>query len=361
MTAVEEGALGEKLLHLKNSRSGYLSTVTTKLNEIDALLSNEGNLERVREKLSEFVTAFEKFKEAHILYTTFVKDEDCIARCQESFDREVVRKDNFIQRVQEWIVRVKETVRLDAQISPQDSMSRTSSRSTSKPSRRCEHSSRSGSHKSSGESKPGSVVLNQNTSEMRSRVPLQSSPVTRGFPTHNPEAPEWQHRPSVINKRKSSFDFSHPGAPSSPSERAFHDMLELHQHQNILQQQQNNIVEMLVTQQKKSSLPSPRVPNFDGDPLEYGSFIRAFENIIESKTSSSSERLYYLEQFTSGDVKELVRSCQYLPPDAGYDEARRLMKKKFGDDFRVVAAYESKALSWPEVRAEQVLSVPHEM
>ena len=129
-------------------------------------------------------------------------------------------------------------------------------------------------------------------------------------------------------------------------------MLELHQHQNILQQQQNNIVEMLTTQQKKRSLPSPRVLNFDGDPLEYGSFIRAFENIIESKTSSSSERLYYLEQFTSGDVKELVRSCQYLPPDAGYDEARRLMKKKFGDDFRVVAAYESKALSWPEVRAE---------
>ena len=376
MTAVEEGALGEKLVHLRNSRSGYLSTVTTKLNEIDALLSNDGNLERVREKLSEFVTAFEKFKEAHILYMSFVEDEDCIARCQESFDREVVRKDNFIQRVQEWIVRVEEAVRLDAQIRPQDSVSRTGSRSTSKPSRRSEHSSRSGSHKSSGtslsvvrakeaarmaelkaeaailkkrqfleeqrfrlkqdekrltleteiakskaredalasmdpnrrlvvpepkgvESKPGSVVLNQTTSEMRSRVPVQSLPVARGFPTHNPEAPEWQHHPSVINKRKSSSDSSHSGAPSSPSERAFHETLELHQHQNILQQQQNNIVEMLVTQQKKSSLPSPRVPNFDGDPLEYGSFIRAFENIIESKTSSSSERLYYLEQFKS--------------------------------------------------------------
>ena len=68
MAAVEEGALGEKLLRFKNSRLGYLSTVTTKLNEMDALLSNEGNLERVREKLSEFVTAFETFKEAHILY-----------------------------------------------------------------------------------------------------------------------------------------------------------------------------------------------------------------------------------------------------------------------------------------------------
>ena len=152
ITGVEEGTLGEKLLHLKNSRSGYLSTVTTKLNEIDALLSNKENLERVREKLSEFVTAFEKFKEAHILYLSFVEDEDCIARCQESFDREVVRKDNFIQRVQEWIVRVEEAVRLDAQISPQDSVSRIGSRSTSKPSRRSEHSSRSGSHKSSGTS-----------------------------------------------------------------------------------------------------------------------------------------------------------------------------------------------------------------
>ena len=227
-------------------------------------------------------------------------------------------------------------------------MSRTSSRSTSKSSR-SEHSSRSGSHKSSGTSlsvvrgkeaaihkkcqfqeeqrfcfkqdekcltleteiakskaredalasmDPNRrlVVPNQTTSEMR--VPVQSLPVARGFCTLNPEVLEWQKRPSVINKRKSSSDSSHSGALSSPSERAFHEMLELHQHQNILQQQQNKIVEMLVTQQKKSSLPNPGVPNFDGDPLEYGSFIRAFEYIIESKTSSSSKRLYYLEQFT---------------------------------------------------------------
>ena len=39
-------------------------------------------------------------------------------------------------------------------------------------------------------SKPGPVVLNQTTSEMRSRVPVQSLPVARGFPTHNQEAPE---------------------------------------------------------------------------------------------------------------------------------------------------------------------------
>ena len=108
----------------------------------------------------------------------------------------------------------------------------------------------------------------------------------------NPEAPEWPQRLLVTNNDGSLSGSNQSGALSSPSERAFHEMLELHQHQNALQRQQN----MLATQQKKSSLPHPKVPIFDGSPMEYGLFIRAFENIIESKTSSSSERLYYLEQ-----------------------------------------------------------------
>jgi len=94
-------------------------------------------------------------------------------------------------------------------------------------------------------------------------------------------------------------------------------MLGLHHHQNALQQQQNKIVEMLATQQKKSNLPQQRVPIFDGDPMEYVAFVRAFENIIEFKTLSSSERLYY----------------------------------------RIVTAYETQALNWPEVRAEESISL----
>ena len=91
--------------------------------------------------------------------------------------------------------------------------------------------------------------------------------------------------------------------------------------------------------------------------MDYGAFVRAFENVIESKTSSSSERLYYLEQFPSGDVKELVRSCHYLPPERGYQESRQLVKKKFGDDYRIATAYETKALNWPEVKAEDSISL----
>ena len=85
MLAVDEG---KRILHLKSSRSGYLSTVADKLNEIDALLTGEEKVECIWGKLNEFVAAFEKFEETHILYLSFVEAD--IVRYRESFDREVV-------------------------------------------------------------------------------------------------------------------------------------------------------------------------------------------------------------------------------------------------------------------------------
>ena len=181
--------------------------------------------------------------------------------------------------------------------------------------------------------------------------------ISSNIPDSNPEAPTWNQPPIASNRKERANESSHSNTSSTPSERAFHKIMELHQHQNTLQQQQNKVVEMLANQQRKSSLPQPRVPIFDDNPLEYGPFTRAFENIIESKTSNSSERLYYLEQFTSGDVKDLVRSCHYLAPEKGYKEARRLMKKKFGDDYCITAAYEYKALNWPEVKTKHSVAL----
>ena len=100
--------------------------------------------------------------------------------------------------------------------------------------------------------------------------------------------------------------------------------------------------------QNEVKLPQPRVPTFDGDAVEYCTFIRAFQSLIESHTQTGHERLYYLEQYTAGDVKELTRSCHHLPCDEGY----RLLKKKYADEYRTVCAYESKALAWPSIKPE---------
>lgn len=71
-------------------------------------------------------------------------------------------------------------------------------------------------------------------------------------------------------------------------------------------------------QQKVSTLPPLDIPVFSEDPLEFGFFMRAFEHGIEGRTDSNRDRLHFLEQFTRGRPKVLVRSCSHMHPDRDY-------------------------------------------
>ena len=82
----QEGVLFESLCQLKNERSGYLSTVTARRNEIDALLSHEENVQLVKEKLPGFLATVEKFKEADLAYSSHLQNDIMVARCQEQLN-----------------------------------------------------------------------------------------------------------------------------------------------------------------------------------------------------------------------------------------------------------------------------------
>ena len=65
-----------------NSRSGHLSTVTAISNEISGLLTDDHNLQEVKEKLPYLDNAFERFKEAHRDYVEEILDENAIIEGQ---------------------------------------------------------------------------------------------------------------------------------------------------------------------------------------------------------------------------------------------------------------------------------------
>ena len=117
-------------------------------------------------------------------------------------------------------------------------------------------------------------------------------------------------------------------------------------------QRQNEVTEMLIKQQSLSQLPHRDIPTFTGDPLTYRSFIRAFEHAIDSKTDSHQDRLYYLEQFTSGEPLDLIRSCEHMRPDRAYEEARALLDRHYGDELTIATAYIKKAMEWPQIKPE---------
>ncbi|KAJ8034240.1 hypothetical protein HOLleu_20993 [Holothuria leucospilota] len=80
--------------------------------------------------------------------------------------------------------------------------------------------------------------------------------------------------------------------------------------------------------QKLVSLPRRDIQIFDGKVQDYRAFIAAFEHNIEKFTENDQDRLYYLQQYTSGRPRELVRSCMGKDRNRGYDQARKELEEE---------------------------------
>ena len=115
---------------------------------------------------------------------------------------------------------------------------------------------------------------------------------------------------------------------------------------------QNEITSMLIKQQQLSLLPPKSIPVFDGDILQFRTFMSSFEHNIELKTDDAQDKLFYLEQYTKGQARELVRSCQHMDGNQGYLRAKRLLHEQFGNEYKISMAYIDKALSWPSIKPE---------
>ena len=149
----------------------------------------------------------------------------------------------------------------------------------------------------------------------------------------NPEAPVWR------KKHVKELTFGQNSKPQPTPATPPKDDIQL-----LLHQQQEAIMAL--------TLPQPEVPVFSGDPIDYCEFVRAFENLVERKTSSSSTRLYYLLQYTSGSVQDLVRSCLTMPDEIGYCEARRLLAKRYGQPYSIATSYVDRVINGAPIRAE---------
>ncbi|XP_046346812.2 uncharacterized protein LOC124127462 [Haliotis rufescens] len=91
---------------------------------------------------------------------------------------------------------------------------------------------------------------------------------------------------------------------------------------------------------------------FSGNPLEYRKFMRQFKTKILVNTDDFDERLNYLEQFTSGEVCNIVSSYGYLDAEQGYPAAIKELQQRYGNEDVIVNAFIQKALEWPYIRAD---------
>ena len=353
-TLYQDGIRMERIRELRKKRGGVLSAMTTKRREIDSLLTDSNNLEPVRVKLAEITLLFRRFVAAHEVYDAELVDKVLKEESNVYFTEIEASMNFFCQTVNDWL-RVTEATLHDLQITPHGSISQVSSKSRRKPkasscgptstrsfktssisAARAKEAARIGKLEAEAhalkqrqlfhetelrlkkqeydlqlkkdelklETEYAKAVVREGaypqaeakylaSSDLDSqpcfRVPPPSSDIKGATDSTIHQAP--QNVPPVKESSKQSkiSSSSSDSIKSDLSDQAYQILV-----------QQNRVMEEFVKQQQRNTLPRRHVPTFDGNPLEYCTFMRAFETVIEDKEPDSAGRLYYLKQHTAG-------------------------------------------------------------
>jgi len=116
---------------------------------------------------------------------------------------------------------------------------------------------------------------------------------------------------------------------------------------------QNEISSKIAKHQEKAELPKREVPVFDGEDItKYQSFIQNFNRTIKEKCDNEADCLYYLEQFTAGAAKQLVKSCSQSNASHAFRQALDLLDDEYNNEYRTATAYIRKLEEWPSIKSE---------
>ena len=96
-------------------------------------------------------------------------------------------------------------------------------------------------------------------------------------------------------------------------------------------------------------LPLPEPGHFSGNPLDYTSWKRSYDALIEHRGIPIEERFYFILKYLTGEPRSLVQGHSMIGDAAGYNEAKKVLEQRYGDPFVVSNAYRDKLDSWPRV------------
>ena len=102
-------------------------------------------------------------------------------------------------------------------------------------------------------------------------------------------------------------------------------------------------------------MPKVKIDVFSGDPMDYHSFIAMFDENVDSKKVDAQVKLTRLLQYTSGRAKSAIKYCSLVGGEQGYQQARNILKERFGNDYLVSQKIQSQLKSGKPIRKSEDL------
>ena len=129
-------------------------------------------------------------------------------------------------------------------------------------------------------------------------------------------------------------------ARSSESKHYFNSQIWRIQEENA--EIKNTQVKLL----RRMTVPVLKPPVFDGNILEYPKWENAFDALIEDQVVLPTYKLYYLGEYTHGAAQKTISGLFGLRSEDAYKRARKTLKERFRNPFRIYEAYRDRLRNW---------------
>ena len=115
-----------------------------------------------------------------------------------------------------------------------------------------------------------------------------------------------------------------------------------------------------ITQQQR--LPQSKPGIFTGSEEEKPSFFlwqNAFDALVDSVQIPARQKLYLLNQHLAGRAKKVVEQLQYMvdQPEVAYNEARKIIRERFGNNAMIGANFEKRLATWPKINPSDAVAL----
>ncbi|XP_042626645.1 uncharacterized protein LOC122147619 [Cyprinus carpio] len=106
-----------------------------------------------------------------------------------------------------------------------------------------------------------------------------------------------------------------------------------------------------------SKLPVPEPPVFTGDPIHFIEFKQSFVALVDKKTISSADKLFYLKKYVSGPARKALEGTFFRTDDEAYQDAWNKLNNRYGQPFVIQKAFREKLASWPRIHPKDAISL----
>ena len=102
---------------------------------------------------------------------------------------------------------------------------------------------------------------------------------------------------------------------------------------------------------RASRYAAPEPPVYTGNPLEYIDWEVSFRDLIEIGGILERDRIPYLKRYVSGRAKEAISGFSLLSSKTAYEQARKILKERFGSPHAIAQAFKVQLSQWPKFKS----------